>query len=95
MKESKIAPVAGYISIALGISGILTCRFYFGCFSICATLATIGLVFGFKSYGHTNSKVTYIGIALCSIAILLICIICIISENDTNFLRNFFDFREQ
>lgn len=74
MRE-KIAPIAGYISIVLGIIGIAT-----GIYIIGGFIGVIGLLFALSGYGYINIKLIYIGIFLNNLAILWFCILCIIVE---------------
>lgn len=69
MKESKFAPIAGPLSIILGIIGIAT-----GIYIIGAFIGLIGLIMGFINYEVADSKVmAYIGIILSNVAIAWTC----------------------
>jgi len=72
MKNSKLGFAAGPISIIFGIIGILTVHYIVG-----IALAIVGMIFGYLSYGCTNTVVTYIGIILCNVAIVWLAMICI------------------
>lgn len=73
MKESKLAPIVGPISIILGIIGILTGIYFIGAF-----IGTIGFIFGLISYADTDNKpVSYLGIILSEAAIAWTLIFCI------------------
>lgn len=70
MKKSKLAPIAGPISIILGLVGFIT-----GIYIIGGYLGIIGLIFGLISYADTDNKtVSHIGITLSLIAIAWTCI---------------------
>ena len=69
----KIEPIAGYISIAIGILSIITLFIGIGVF-----VAIIGIVFGYIGYGYDNSKMSRIGIGLCFLCVGLVCISCIL-----------------
>ncbi len=74
MKESKLAPFAGIISIVLGIVGFLTVEYVIG-----GILGAIGFIFGAISYADTDKKVlSYIGIFLSLAAFAWLCILCVI-----------------
>lgn len=65
MKKSKIAPIAGPLSIILGLIGIFT-----GIYIIGAYVGIVGLLLGLTSYADTDNKpVSYIGIVLSLAAI--------------------------
>lgn len=65
MKKSKLAPIAGPLSIILGLIGIFT-----GIYIIGGHLGIARLIFGLISYADTDNKVvSYIGIALSLIAV--------------------------
>ncbi len=65
MRKSKLAPIAGPLSIILGLIGIIT-----GIYIIGGYLGIAGLILGLISYDDTDNKaVSYIGIALSLIAI--------------------------
>lgn len=69
MNESKIATIAGPVSIILGIIGIAT-----GIYIVGGIIGTVALIFGFLSYSDsTNKAVTYIGIVLSILAIAWTC----------------------
>ena len=77
MKESKFAPIAGPLSIILGIIGIAT-----GIYIIGAFIGLIGLIMGFINYDSSDSKVmAYIGIALSDLAIAWTCIFYVLWDN--------------
>lgn len=74
MKESKLAPFSGALSIILGIVGILT-----GIYAIGGILGTLGFIFGVISYADTDKKVlSYIGIFLSFCAVAWTCIFYIL-----------------
>lgn len=69
MKESKLAPIAGPLSIILGIIGIAT-----GIYIIRAFIGLVGLIMGFINYEGSESKVlAYIGIILSNLSIVWTC----------------------
>ena len=76
MRE-KVAPIAGYIAILLGIIGIITGQYVIGGF-----IGVIGLLCSFAGYGYINTKLTYIGVILNELAILWVSILCIGAESD-------------
>ena len=77
MKESKFAPIAGPLSIILGIIGIAT-----GIYIIGAFIGLIGLIFGYINYDGSESKaIAYIGIILSNVAIAWTCIFYILWDN--------------
>ena len=79
MKESKLAPFAGIISIVLGIVGIVTVQYFIG-----GILGAIGFIFGIISYADTDKKViSYIGIFLSLAAVAWICIVCVLGESNS------------
>lgn len=63
----KIESIAGYISLILGIVGIVTLYWGIGVF-----IAMIGIVFGCIGYGYDNSKVACIGTFLCFLCVALV-----------------------
>lgn len=70
MKRSKLAPIAGPISIILGLVGFFT-----GIYIIGGYLGIIGLIFGLIIYADTdNETISHIGITLSLIAIAWTCI---------------------
>ena len=76
MKESKLAPFAGFISIILGVIGIATAHYIVG-----GILGVIGFIFGIISYADTDKKVlSYIGIFLSLAAVAWLCILCILAR---------------
>ncbi len=73
MKESKLAPFAGFISVILGIVGIITAHYVIG-----GILGAIGFIFGVISYADTDKKVlSYIGIFLSLTALAWLFILCV------------------
>lgn len=82
MKESKIGPVAGPISIVLGIAGIGTAHLGYMILNfplfIGPSIALIVMFLGYESSGYANSKVTILGTILNNIAIVWFIIICIL-----------------
>lgn len=82
MKESKIGPVAGPISIVLGIAGVGTAHLGYMVWEfpifIGFSVAVIGMLFGYKSSGYVNSKVTILGIFLNNLAIVRFIALCLI-----------------
>lgn len=77
MKDSKLAPIAGPLSIILGIIGIAT-----GIYIIGAFIGLVGLIMGFVNYDSSDSKVmAYIGIILSILAIIWTCTFYILWDN--------------
>lgn len=75
MRE-KVAPIAGYISIVLGVIGIVT-----GVYVIGGFIGVVGLLFAFSGYGYINIKLTYAGVFLNNLAILWFGILCIAADS--------------
>lgn len=75
MRE-KIAPIAGYAAIVFGIIGIMTGTYIIGGF-----VGAAGLMLALSGYGYIDIKLTYLGVFLNNMAILWLCILCIVVES--------------
>lgn len=78
----KIEPIAGYISLGLGIVSIITLYWGIGVF-----IAIIGIIFGCIGYGYDNSKAACIGTWLCFLCVALACASCILGGKYIRFLK--------
>lgn len=76
LKLDKIGPVAVYISIVLGVIGIVTIHVVVG-----IPLCIIGMLFGYLSCGYVDAKMSYIGVTLNNIGLVWLAIICIIGSS--------------
>lgn len=72
---SKITSVAVYVSIAMGIIGIVTIHIVIG-----IPLCIIGMILGYLSCGYANEKMSYAGVILNNIGLVWLAIICIIGS---------------
>lgn len=78
----KIEPIAGHISLVLGIVSIITLYWGIGVF-----IAIIGIIFGCIGYGHDNSKGALVGMILCFLCVALACVSCILDGKYISFLK--------
>lgn len=78
----KIEPIAGTISLVLGIVGFATLYWGIGVF-----VAIIGIVFGCIGYGYDNSKIALIGVTICFSCVALVCISGVLYGKYIRFLK--------
>lgn len=78
----KIEPIAGTISLVLGIVSIITLYWGIGVF-----VAIIGIIFGCIGYGYDNSKIARIGTILCFVIVGIVCIACVVDGKYIRFLK--------
>lgn len=78
----KIEPIAGWISLVLGIVSIITLYWGIGVF-----IAIIGIVFGCIGYGYDNSKIALIGVIICFSCIALVFVSGVLYGKYIRFLK--------